>query len=144
MKLFSWLFFSSLFCGPSIEAAQKKQQEKRLAKHPDQVKVGTMVLRCNAGARKGGPLEPDCMGPYKVVQRSGNLCQLEQNAKVLVQKYSVDHLKLYLQQVPEAEKATESVAVPSLAPASISNHCQKQTKLESLQQPPVSKFDMKD
>ena len=84
------------------------------------------------------------VGPYKAVQRSGKLCQLEQNGKVLAQKYSVDHLKLYLQQVPEAEKATESVAVLSLALASISNHCQKQTKLESLQQPAVSKFDTKD
>lgn len=96
----------------SVEENVQRGQEKQMAAYAKklqkkykevQYKAGDEILLLNARrrARKGGRLQADFSGPYRITDISGKHVTLESDGKTLHTKYSIDHIKPYRR--PERE-----------------------------------------
>nr|XP_049594544.1 uncharacterized protein LOC125979843 [Syngnathus scovelli] len=110
------------------KAQEKTRHPKTISGTTPTVHIGDLVLRQNIRSqqRKGGKLNPNVLGPYKIVAIEGK----DENG-ALVPKINIDHLKLYKenkQRVPhryENKKRSilldDTVTIPTSL--STSSHC---------------------
>nr|XP_049579031.1 protein diaphanous homolog 1-like isoform X2 [Syngnathus scovelli]XP_049579032.1 protein diaphanous homolog 1-like isoform X2 [Syngnathus scovelli] len=106
------------------KAQEKTRHPKTISGTTPTVHIGDLVLRQNIRSqqRKGGKLNPDFLGPYKIVAIEGKTADLQDENGALVPKINIDHLKPYKenkQRVPHRyENKKEASALPATAPPS--------------------------
>ncbi|XP_037116548.1 nascent polypeptide-associated complex subunit alpha, muscle-specific form-like, partial [Syngnathus acus] len=111
------------------KAQEKTRHPKTTSGTTPTVHIGDLVLRQNIRSqqRKGGKLNPNFLGPYKIVAIEGKTADLQDENGALVPKINIDHLKPYKenkQRVPhryENKKGasswmTQSPSPPASAP----------------------------
>nr|XP_049611005.1 mucin-1-like [Syngnathus scovelli] len=106
------------------KAQEKTRHPKTISGTTPTVHIGDLVLRQNIRSqqRKGGKLNPNFLGPYKIVAIEGKTADLQDENGALVPKINIDHLKPYKenkQRVPhryENKKGASSWMTQSPSP----------------------------
>nr|XP_049591118.1 uncharacterized protein LOC125978107 [Syngnathus scovelli] len=77
------------------KAQEKTRHPKTISGTTPTVHIGDLVLRQNIRSqqRKGGKLNPNFLGPYKIVAIEGKTADLQDENGALVPKINIDHLK---------------------------------------------------
>ncbi|RXN38205.1 sentrin-specific protease 1-like isoform X1 [Labeo rohita] len=105
----------------NIAACQERVRKQR--KRPlTKFNVGDKVWRQNVRMeqRKGGKLEPNFLGPYRIASLEGKSAGLEDETGVVIPKINIDHLRHCLEEVPRIPHKLKRRASPSPGPV-ISN-----------------------
>lgn len=98
----------------------RKQKKRPLSKF----NVGDKVWRQNIRMeqRKGGKLEANFLGPYRVTSSEGKSADLEDEKGVIFPKINIDHLRHCIEQLPRIpHKLRKYSQVPSTSTANISS-----------------------
>jgi len=81
-------------------------------------KVGDNVWRRNIRAkqRKGGKLEPNYLGLFKITCLEGKSADLENAMGVTFPKINIDHLKHHIDELPRVPQSLQKPSNPSAVP----------------------------
>ncbi|KAM9828334.1 uncharacterized protein ACBT44_022005 isoform 1-T3 [Syngnathus typhle] len=92
------------------KAQEKTRHPKTTSGTTPTVHIGDLVLRQNIRSqqRKGGKLNPNFLGPYKIVAIEGKTADLQDENGALVPKINIDHLKPYKENKPRVPHRYEN------------------------------------
>ncbi|KAM9812657.1 uncharacterized protein ACBT44_011748 isoform 2-T2 [Syngnathus typhle] len=92
------------------KAQEKTRHPKTTSGTTPTIHIGDLVLRQNIRSqqRKGGKLNPNFLGPYKIVAIEGKTADLQDENGALVPKINIDHLKPYKENKPRVPHRYEN------------------------------------